>query len=218
MTTTVNNRDPVCGMTVDPATARYRYEHDGTTWLFCSESCKNAFMETPARFAATEPDVTTAPTRRTSIRKEALVVIMIFLAAVAVVLIFRPNKKIEGVSWSNGSIIGSTTSQDRSVDNGAGNVIVSATYEREKNAESVRSFVLSLNTHVVELTSFNPASQVRLRVGPSEIPPETVESVGERSSHHQNMRLTFPREGSGTAWIVVRDVGGIRERDLPFTL
>ena len=29
-------KDPVCGMTVDPATARHRAEHDGQTYYFCS--------------------------------------------------------------------------------------------------------------------------------------------------------------------------------------
>ena len=29
-------RDPVCGMAVDPATAKHTAEHAGTTYFFCS--------------------------------------------------------------------------------------------------------------------------------------------------------------------------------------
>jgi YHS domain-containing protein len=32
-------RDPVCGMTVDPATSRHRVEHEGQTFHFCSAGC-----------------------------------------------------------------------------------------------------------------------------------------------------------------------------------
>ena len=42
--------DPVCGMTVDPGTARHRAEHEGTTYLFCSAGCKAKFEADPARY------------------------------------------------------------------------------------------------------------------------------------------------------------------------
>jgi xanthine dehydrogenase accessory factor len=42
--------DPVCGMTVDVATARYRSVHDGTTYYFCSAGCLKRFEEEPAAF------------------------------------------------------------------------------------------------------------------------------------------------------------------------
>jgi xanthine dehydrogenase accessory factor len=35
--------DPICGMTVDPATARFRTEHDGKTYWFCAAGCQAAF-------------------------------------------------------------------------------------------------------------------------------------------------------------------------------
>jgi xanthine dehydrogenase accessory factor len=44
--------DPVCGMTVDVATARHRTVHDGRTLYFCSVSCQQRFEEDPARFEA----------------------------------------------------------------------------------------------------------------------------------------------------------------------
>ena len=39
--------DPVCGMTVDEATA-LRTERDGKTYFFCSEDCQQKFLATPA--------------------------------------------------------------------------------------------------------------------------------------------------------------------------
>lgn len=42
--------DPVCGMTVDVADARYRTSHEGRTVYFCSASCLEAFEREPARF------------------------------------------------------------------------------------------------------------------------------------------------------------------------
>jgi len=44
--------DPVCGMTVDPATSKHRSEHDGATVHFCSAHCKAKFDAEPARYAA----------------------------------------------------------------------------------------------------------------------------------------------------------------------
>ena len=45
--------DPVCGMTVDPATARaagLSSEHEGQTYYFCARGCKLDFEEDPAKF------------------------------------------------------------------------------------------------------------------------------------------------------------------------
>jgi Cu+-exporting ATPase len=36
-------RDPVCGMSVDPATAKHVYEHAGTNYYFCCSSCLEKF-------------------------------------------------------------------------------------------------------------------------------------------------------------------------------
>jgi len=40
-------KDPICGMTVDPATALHA-ERDGETFHFCSEHCRAKFLSTPA--------------------------------------------------------------------------------------------------------------------------------------------------------------------------
>ena len=42
--------DPVCGMTVDPATAAGSVEHKGTTYWFCSTSCVRKFQGDPNKY------------------------------------------------------------------------------------------------------------------------------------------------------------------------
>ena len=42
--------DPVCGMKVEPATAKHRYAHDGHEHVFCSAGCRAKFIADPARF------------------------------------------------------------------------------------------------------------------------------------------------------------------------
>ena len=42
--------DPVCGMTVDPARAAARVEHDGTTYSFCSKGCAAKFTADPKKY------------------------------------------------------------------------------------------------------------------------------------------------------------------------
>ena len=44
--------DPVCGMTVDVATARNVAMHEGRTYYFCSAGCRAAFEADPAKFVA----------------------------------------------------------------------------------------------------------------------------------------------------------------------
>jgi len=42
--------DPVCGMTVDPATAKFSTEHDGTRYYFCCGGCLAKFQADPAKY------------------------------------------------------------------------------------------------------------------------------------------------------------------------
>jgi Cu+-exporting ATPase len=42
--------DPVCGMTVDPATAAHRAVHDGQHYFFCSAGCRTKFIADPDRY------------------------------------------------------------------------------------------------------------------------------------------------------------------------
>jgi P-type Cu+ transporter len=43
-------RDPVCGMSVDPATSRHRFEHNGQTFHFCSAGCRAKFAAEPTKY------------------------------------------------------------------------------------------------------------------------------------------------------------------------
>jgi Cu+-exporting ATPase len=42
--------DPVCGMKVDPATARHTVVHGGQTYYFCSDRCRAKFEAEPAKY------------------------------------------------------------------------------------------------------------------------------------------------------------------------
>jgi Cu+-exporting ATPase len=42
--------DPVCGMSVDPATSKHRHEHHGETFHFCSAGCRTKFAADPAKY------------------------------------------------------------------------------------------------------------------------------------------------------------------------
>jgi Cu+-exporting ATPase len=46
--------DPVCGMKVDPHTAKYRGEHAGRTYYFCSAGCREKFVAHPNRYLGKE--------------------------------------------------------------------------------------------------------------------------------------------------------------------
>ena len=45
-------KDPVCGMSVDPATAKHQAEHGGKTYYFCCAGCRAKFVAEPARYLA----------------------------------------------------------------------------------------------------------------------------------------------------------------------
>jgi len=44
-------RDPICGMSVDEKTAKYKSEHMGKTYYFCSQMCKTTFDKNPMKYA-----------------------------------------------------------------------------------------------------------------------------------------------------------------------
>ena len=48
--------DPVCGMQVEPATAAAAWDHEGTTYYFCSIGCWERFREDPAGILARAPE------------------------------------------------------------------------------------------------------------------------------------------------------------------
>ena len=43
-------KDPVCGMTVDPHTAKHRHQHNGHPYYFCSAKCREKFIAEPAKY------------------------------------------------------------------------------------------------------------------------------------------------------------------------
>jgi len=46
-------RDPVCGMRINPATARARRRHQERDWWFCSTDCAHRFAATPSLYIPT---------------------------------------------------------------------------------------------------------------------------------------------------------------------
>jgi len=46
----VKMKDPVCGMDVNPATAKFKLEHEGQPFFFCSVGCLEKFRAAPAKY------------------------------------------------------------------------------------------------------------------------------------------------------------------------
>lgn len=46
--------DPVCGMSVTIAAAKYTHDHEGTTYYFCCAGCKAEFARSPEKYIANE--------------------------------------------------------------------------------------------------------------------------------------------------------------------
>src|SRR5439155_9364008 len=44
------SKDPVCGMTVDPSTAKHSHAHEGTIYHFCCVHCLEKFKADPPRY------------------------------------------------------------------------------------------------------------------------------------------------------------------------
>lgn len=55
-------KDPVCGMMVDPVTAKH-HDHEGVTYYFCGARCLDKFRAEPGRYLAPRPapDIGSAP-------------------------------------------------------------------------------------------------------------------------------------------------------------
>ena len=43
-------KDVVCGMDVDPKTAKHTAQHEGKTYYFCGPGCRKAFQDDPGHF------------------------------------------------------------------------------------------------------------------------------------------------------------------------
>ena len=53
--------DPVCGMKVDPKTSKYRADHKGQIYYFCSEGCQTKFKADPAKYLSKTTATPTVP-------------------------------------------------------------------------------------------------------------------------------------------------------------
>ena len=53
--------DPVCGMTVDPATAKHRAEHGGKSYYFCGAGCREKFEKDPEKYLAPKSEKAPEP-------------------------------------------------------------------------------------------------------------------------------------------------------------
>jgi Cu+-exporting ATPase len=60
-TSTVMEKDPVCGMNVDPARAKATFDHAGKTYYFCCAGCREKFSAAPAKYLAPKTLVGIAP-------------------------------------------------------------------------------------------------------------------------------------------------------------
>ena len=61
------SRDPVCGMTVDPAKAPAKADHAGTTYYFCCARCAEKFRADPEKYLSAQR--TMLPNRCTAMRR-----------------------------------------------------------------------------------------------------------------------------------------------------
>ena len=47
----MDNRDPVCGLQINPDLAKHRSTYDEKIYYFCSLECKNRFDDEPSKYA-----------------------------------------------------------------------------------------------------------------------------------------------------------------------
>jgi len=53
-------KDPVCGMAVDPATAKWFHDHDRSRYYFCCDGCQAMFRSDPGKYLGKAPPVIAA--------------------------------------------------------------------------------------------------------------------------------------------------------------
>lgn len=59
--TLAGGKDPVCGMTVDPAKTAHHAEHDGAVYHFCGAGCRFRFIANPGRYLDRSPPPAATP-------------------------------------------------------------------------------------------------------------------------------------------------------------
>lgn len=94
-------------------------------------------------------------------------------------------------------------------DKGEGGVTVAASYQEKQDT---LVFSISLDTHSVDLSSFNPMTQLYLEdKGGTKIIPKTI--VPEGDSHHRSFNVVFPKPSSSIT-LVVENLASIPRRTL----
>jgi Cu+-exporting ATPase len=61
--------DPVCGMKIDKEDAKATYEHNGKTFYFCMEECKDKFVKEPDTYISADDGVVKCPVSGESFKK-----------------------------------------------------------------------------------------------------------------------------------------------------
>jgi len=61
--------DPVCGMKIKKSDAKATYEHNGETYHFCMEGCKEKFKKDPEKYAKKAGEMVTCPVSGKKIKK-----------------------------------------------------------------------------------------------------------------------------------------------------
>lgn len=61
--------DPVCGMKIKKEDAKVTYEHNGKTYYFCREECKDKFIKEPGKYIRADEDIITCPVSGESFKK-----------------------------------------------------------------------------------------------------------------------------------------------------
>jgi P-type Cu+ transporter len=75
-------RDPVCGMSVDPEKAKAKVEHGGKSYHFCSPGCAKRFEQAPGQFlSATAPGTASPGIQTAAAAKPALASLPILASA-----------------------------------------------------------------------------------------------------------------------------------------
>ncbi len=107
--------------------------------------------------------------------------------------------------------------------NSGGNVTIEITWENPQDTTGPLTFSVGMNTHSVDLDSFDLGKLAVLRNDRGqEVKPQRWDAPS--GGHHRSGTLTFPsKDGSGqpmvgagtkTLEIVIRDVAGVKERVL----
>ena len=76
------DRDPVCGMNVDPEKAKAKAEHGGKSYYFCSAGCAKRFEQAPGQFlSGVAPSAVSPGIQIATAAKPALLALPILAAA-----------------------------------------------------------------------------------------------------------------------------------------